>query len=178
MKKWILIALSTILFIFLILGFIKSDGSSVKNVMVNNLKEEYEILYSVHSGFPDSSVNIEIYKSNKKIAEYSTQYDDRHMPQEIVFLFEYEEDEYYYIGTDEANFINVFRSGQAEQIGLEYEQLRLREDYSALSENMKSEYHEISKILQINFTETEIKGIFDKCSYDDEEIMKIYYLSS
>ncbi len=145
----------------------------------NNLNENYTIEYTETSGFPDTLVDIVIYHSEKKIADYwGGDYKDIETlkPQEIIFLCNTSEYELYYIGNEDINYI--FINGEND-FGFRYNKVDLHTDFiDYAKETQEYRYLKLAEDLQNNFTESELKEKFEKCGYDYSAVMYLYNLAS
>lgn len=158
---------------FLITACENTDYERNTYTITNNLNEKYDIVYKKKAGFPDISMDVQIYKEDRKIADYSTQYDDRHMPEKIIFLFN-NQCELFYMETIDAFYIFVCGNKKANQVELTHNEIQLRDDYNELPNSLKAEYLKLSNIMQKNISRQELIDKFQTCEYDDKYILELY----
>ena len=145
----------------------------------NNLNENYTIEYTEKSGFPDTHVDVVIYNSENKIADYlGGKYKNIEAikPQRIMFLCNTNDYELYYIGNDNGDSIVI--SGN-DSLGFKDNIADLRREWiDVVYHSHYNEYIILSKDLRNNYTESELKEKFVKCGYDYTAIMYLYDLAS
>lgn len=148
-----------------------TTDETITYTIKNNLDEQYLVSYREKPGFPDKNMDIQIYRDNEIIADYSTQYNDRYMPKEIMFLFNYEDNCFYFIRNDAA--CSIFKSSKTQS-----KKMLLRDNYLELPDSMKQEYLELSKLMKKNIKESELIYNFNKCGYSYDDIIDLYYFAS
>lgn len=177
-RKWLFCISFLILLLLCVFTIFDKPLTNSKNEMTitNENGEEYTIQYTVKPGFPDKNTRIEIYHENKKISEFETQYDSRHMPKEIAFLFNAESCSYYFMSSSESDYI---LESCTDGIGskLEFRVFRIGKMIN-LTNSEKEKHLEWSEILHKNISESELIEKFEMCGYDYDAIIKLYNLSS
>lgn len=164
----------------------------VESYEVSNVVDGiYTVEYQERTGFPDQNVDIKIRKSNNIISKYNTKLKyDYQYPDKILYLFEYENGDFYYIEgrsgglptkSDEP-FCCIVYDGDNDKLHALMEgnykfQVNIDAYYDKdgnIDEYWHEKLNDISEILQENITEQEIIDIFNRCEYDSTYILEIY----
>lgn len=150
----------------------------VESYEVSNIVDGiYTVEYQERTGFPDQNVDIKIRKSNNIISKYTTELKQDYMyPDKILYLFEYENGDFYYMEGRSRNSGNpfcciVYDGENAKLYDLMSWKYMLQIN---IDEYRHEKLNDISEILQKNITEQKIKDVFSRCGYDDKYIFEIY----
>ena len=149
-----------------------SDIEHLENIVevTNNLGEQYRIEYEKRNGFPSMRMDIKIYKSEKLIIKYGSNYDKNYIPQKILYLFADDNYDYYFISDYFHESITKSVSTKNEghnlkTINVNWSEIKYIDDYISLS-----------KIMQKNIDRQELIDKFQACEYDDKYILELYDL--
>ncbi|MDE6672376.1 MAG: hypothetical protein K2K16_09270 [Ruminococcus sp.] len=178
-----------------------TDYPVVTYEIENIVDGKYTVVYKLRTGFPDMNVDVEIQKSYDVIYKYSSDWDGPidipedisvwntcvTLPEKIVYLFEYDGGDVYYIQNNTPSsygrtfvykpMCTIVYDGEnvpdcmernnslcidMDKFNAEYEQETIRKTAGFLHENI---------------SEQEIIDIFDNCGYDNQYILDIYRYS-
>ena len=177
-----------------------TDYPVVTYEIENKVDGKYTVTYQLRTGFPDTLVDIEIKKSDDIIYKYGTDWKDSTnigdilywntndvLPEKIVYLFEYDGGDVYYIqnntplSTDRVipykPMCKIVYDGENVPDCMEYHNSLWIDMYVFNSEHEQETIRKTSEFLHENISEQEIIDIFDKCGYDDQYILEIYRYS-
>ena len=150
-----------------------AKNASASLCISNELGEKYDVAYQESNGFPDRLMDIEIYKvdetTKREICNYSTEFNEKYIPKEIMYLFGDKYD-YYYIADEEYIYIISIYAKTGER----HKQMRININYSKVK--YIDEYLDLSKILNNNISRDELINRFNTCQYDSTSILKLYDL--
>ena len=145
----------------------------------NNLDESYTIKYTEKLGFPDNSVEVVIYDSEEKIANYNAcDYKNfsEFKPQELLYLCSDEKNSFYYIGCEITHYISVCGNND---FGFNYNKIDINRDIVNNKDSAhREDYLALSKILRSHMKASELMNRFEKCNYNYDDIINLYKLSS
>lgn len=168
-----------ILPIILLIACTREYRPTESYTLTNNLNENYIVEYTEKSGFPDTFVDIVIYNSEKKIADYSPgDYKDIETlkPQKIIFLCNTDDYELYYIGNE--NIDDILINGEND-LGFNNNKANIHTkfiDYAR--ETQEDRYFKLAEDLKNYYTKPQLIDKFEKCGYDYTAVMYLYDLAS
>lgn len=145
------------------------------SIVTNSLGETYTIEYTESFGFPSQSMTIQIYQTDELIIEYSSKYEQRFIPNQVVHLFKDDEINYYYVAAN-YNFLDPLYKESVDYLGdfivlhsdKNYNKTRITLDIT--DESNKS----LSKILRDNIERTDLIKKFDECGFNSKNIIDVY----
>ena len=142
----------------------------------NNVDESYSVEYREMSGFPDHSVEIRIHNTDGQIVEYITQYKKEFLPKDIIYLFDYENNKYYYIASDVGE--SIFIAGDKKNFDYKYTdyEFSLNVDFLDKSKKYVSDYIILAERMRVTIKEEDIIDSFSKCNYKSDKIIELYNL--
>ena len=165
----------------------------------NIVDGKYTVVYQLRTGFPDTLVDIEIKKSDDIIYKYGTDWKDSTnigdisywntndvLPEKIVYLFEYDGGDVYYIQNNTPSsygmtivfkpICKIVYDGENVPDCMYHNSLWVEMD-NPYTEHEQETIRKTAGFLHENISEQEIIDIFDKCGYDDQYILEIYRYS-
>ncbi|MDE6796810.1 MAG: hypothetical protein K2J36_02185 [Ruminococcus sp.] len=177
-----------------------TDYPVVTYEIENIVDGKYTVVYKLRTGFPDMNVDVEIQKSYDVIYKYSSDWDGPinipedisvwntcvTLPEKIVYLFEYDGGDVYYI---QNNILLPYGNRISKPMcKIVYDGENVPDcmgNHNDLWVDLNTPYteHERETIrktagfLHENISEQEIIDIFDKCEYDNHYILDIYRYS-
>lgn len=160
-----------------------TDYPVVTYEIENIVDGKYTVVYKLRTGFPDTIVDVKVKKSDNVIYKYnsdwkgtidiledtSTWNNSETLPEKIVYLFEYDGGDVYYIQNNTP--LSHYQNFTYKPI------CRIVYDGENVPDFMNTHQEKTKKtaeFLHENITEQEIIDIFDKCGYDDQYILEIY----
>lgn len=182
--------------------FLESPDYPVVTYNIENAADgEYTVVYQLRTGFPDTVVDVEVKKSDDVIYAYSMDWNGTtsipedtsdwnkctSLPEKIVYLFEYDGGDVYYIQNNTGLLMNGTPYDPLCDIVYDGENVpdfmdnnnsicisSIDNSGAGNPESWSKTFEAASEFLQENITEQEIVDIFDSCGYDDEYIFEIY----
>ena len=141
----------------------------------NNLNECYRVDYTEKSGFPDHSVEIVISDGNDTIIDYTTKYKLQFLPTSIVYLFDDDRNEYYYIANEVSSSIVVKMNGTTDYTIVD-DVFELDIDFTDTSKEYISDYYLLASKMRKSLKEQDITEKFQTCGYDYSRVLQVYFL--
>ncbi|MBO5163736.1 MAG: hypothetical protein J6B75_04745 [Ruminococcus sp.] len=163
----------------------------------NAVDGNYTVVYQLRTGFPDTNVDVEIKKSDDVIYAYSMDWngttnipedtsdwnDCTSLPEKIVYLFDYDGGDVYYVqnnaglmtnGTPYDPICQIVYDGENVPDFMNSNNSICINNIDNNSDSWREKFEAASEVLQENITEQEIVDIFDNCGYDDKYMFEIY----
>lgn len=143
----------------------------------NNLNETYLIKYTEKEGFPDHSVEIEIVNGENTILSYTTQYKKEFLPQQVIYLFEFNSTQYYYVTSSVSE--SIFINNTTNENNFKYlgNKIDLDIDFNDSSKSYVIDYITLSAQIREHMTRQDIIYKFNSCNCDYSKIIELYNLS-
>lgn len=177
-----------------------TDYPVVTYEIENIVDGKYTVVYKLRTGFPDMNVDVEVKKSDNVIYKDSTDWkgtidipedtstwnNSETLPEKIVYLFEYDGGDVYYIQNNTLlpygshvckPICKIVYDGENVPDCMGYHNSLWVKMDNHYTEYQQEEIRKTSEFLHENITEQEIIDIFDKCGYDDKYILEIYRYS-
>lgn len=163
----------------------------------NTVDGKYTVTYQLRTGFPDTAVDVEIKKSDDVIYKYDTDWKGttnieyisvwnktETLPEKIVYLFEYNGGDVYYVQnntplstgrvTSYKPMCKIVYDGENVPNCMGYDNYLCIDMDTFNAEYKQETIRKTAGFLHENISEQEIIDIFNKCGYDDKYILDIY----
>lgn len=141
--------------------------------ITNNLDEQYRVEYIEKNGFPDQQMYVKIYKAEQCIADYATEYENKNIPNKILYLFSTDDCDYFFLSNENADYVFWYNistiTTKNNIIIISVENLKMRE---------ADKYVELSKEMQRRIDKQTLSNKFENCEYDSTDIMSLYELAN
>lgn len=141
--------------------------------ITNNLDERYRVEYIEKNGFPDQQMYVKIYNAEQCIADYATEYENRNIPNKILYLFSTGNCDYFFLSNGNADYIFWYNMSTITTknniIIISVENSKMRE---------ADKYVELSKEMQRHIDKQTLSNKFKNCEYDSTDIMSLYELAN
>ncbi|MCM1472990.1 MAG: hypothetical protein NC040_02950 [Muribaculaceae bacterium] len=182
-----------------------TDYPVVTYEIENIVDGKYTVVYKLRTGFPDTIVDVKVKQFGDVIYKHSTDWkgtidipedtstwnNSETLPEKIVYLFEYDGGNVYYIQNNTPSsygrtivykplWFVVYDGENVPDFMDNNNSICINNIDNRVTGNPElwsKKFESASEFLQENMTEQEIIDIFDKCGYDDQYILEIYRYS-
>lgn len=151
---------------------VSSENFVTKTIKITNrLDEHYKVEYTERNGFPDQQMDVKIYNAEQCIAKYTTEYENKYIPNRILYLFSTNDCDYFFLSNENADYVfwydksTITTKNNIIIISVEKSKIEKVDEYAELSKKMK---RHIDKQTLIDK--------FEICEYDSTDIIILYEL--
>lgn len=140
--------------------------------ITNTLEEKYRVEYVERNGFPDQQMNVKIYNVDQCIADYTTECENKYVPNKILYLFSSDNCEYYFLSNENADYVFWYNKST---VVTKNNIIIINAENSKMKKSDK--YVELSKEMQQHIDKETLSNKFEICEYDSTDIMSLYELA-